>query len=53
MIHEQWVDCGEAAQLDDMTVVGGSDLMERKRLLFAGCDCLIVLPGGARDAPPF
>jgi len=46
VIHEQWVDSGEAAQLDDMTVVGGSDLSERKRLLFEGCDCLIVLPGG-------
>jgi hypothetical protein len=46
VIHEQWVDSGEAAQLDDMTIVGGSDLSERKRLLFAGCDCLIVLPGG-------
>lgn len=46
IIHEQWVDSGEAAQLDDMTIVGGPDLSERKRLLLAGCDCLIVLPGG-------
>jgi len=46
VIHEQWVDSGEAAELDDLTIVGGSDLTERKRLLFAGCDCLVVLPGG-------
>ena len=30
----------------ELIVVGGSDLVERKRKLFEGADCIIALPGG-------
>jgi len=46
VIHQQWIDGEAAAQIDDMVVVGGTDLCERKRGLFANADCLVTLPGG-------
>ncbi len=46
VIHQQWIGEEEAHGLEKMTIVGGNDLQERKRLLLESGDCLIALPGG-------
>ncbi|CAM9166494.1 unnamed protein product [Ectocarpus sp. 12 AP-2014] len=47
VIHEMWiVDASEHPQVEDLRVVGGQGLQERKRILMEGADCIVALPGG-------
>jgi len=46
IIHKTFIGEEKASGLTELIVVGGSDLVERKRRLFEGAECIIALPGG-------
>ena len=47
VIHERFVVDGQEFEgAEERVVAGGDDLGERKRLLVANCDALVVMPGG-------
>ncbi|CAM9200775.1 unnamed protein product [Choristocarpus tenellus] len=47
VIHRMWiVDNSEHTTIDDLRVVDGDWLQERKRALVEEADCIIALPGG-------
>ncbi|KAJ1486662.1 hypothetical protein T484DRAFT_1666480 [Baffinella frigidus] len=47
VIHEMWVvDGEESTLLDELIIVSGEGLAERKAVLLDNCDCILVLPGG-------
>jgi len=47
VIHERWVlDLSEFKEADELIVVTGDDLAERKSKLLEGADAIVALPGG-------
>ena len=46
VIHSMWIGEEDAKGLDELFVVGGTDLTERKRKLLDDADVLVALPGG-------
>ncbi|CAN0060813.1 unnamed protein product [Pylaiella littoralis] len=47
VIHEMWiVDKSEHPGVEDLKVVAGHGLQERKRVLVEDADCIVALPGG-------
>lgn len=46
VIHRQWIGEEAATGMEQMDVVDGTDLSERKRKLLEAADCLVALPGG-------
>ena len=53
VIHSMWIGEEDAKGLDEMIVVGGRDLTERKRRLLEDADVLVALPGGVGTLDEF